>query len=300
MSHTAALGRRAGSPRSVAVNVRSHGMFGPCAQGQELASDRRRDDDRPVTSRNANRRRHLRTRTQNLVAHLRVEGRHLLAPVDDISMGGLLARTTEQLPVGTSLSFDLACPGLKRPLHVSGVVVDLRPGRGIGIRFDGMNPDIVARLGELISNLGGFTTSLAADKPESARAEPAGRAPASAATTPSPAVAVHVSPSENETKLQAQLRSMVMELGRLQELVQQRETELHDARTELARLRGDANAGDAAQRVLGKLEIEKSRLDAQLTELRGRSKQEADVIQREATAAVSALARLLESVKRLP
>jgi chaperonin cofactor prefoldin len=287
----------------------------------------------------SNKRRFLRTKAQNLVAHLRVGDRSIQAPVEDISMGGMLARTIESLPIGTAVMFDLARPGLKKPLRLLGVVVDTRVGRGLGIRFDGLDKESSERLEDLIGDLGGMTTSLLVDKPESELTplRPTQQLPhAQAAPMASPfgvptptgsyvmvggstrvvqpvaqpvaqpqplpkanVVAMPQMPSENELKLQAQVRSMVMELGRLQELVQQREKELHDARTEIARLRADAGVGDTAQRVVGKLELEKSKLKAQLLDTRSRTQREVETIQREAESAAIALGRMIDALKRM-
>src|SRR5688500_9592753 len=106
----------------------------------------------------ANKRRYVRTRAQNLVAHLRVGDRTIQAPVEDVSMGGMLARTSESIAIGTALMFDLARPGLKKPLRLLGVVVDTRVGRGLGIRFDGLDKEAADRLGDLIADLGGMTS----------------------------------------------------------------------------------------------------------------------------------------------
>lgn len=250
-----------------------------------------------------NKRRFLRTRAQNLVAHLRVGDRSIQAPVEDISMGGLLARTTESIPIGTAVMFDLARPGLKRPLRLLGVVVDTRMGRGLGIRFDGLDKEASDRLGELLGALGGMTSPLLADRPEPPDVPPpalrgAWPAPVTTAAPLAP-VAMPGGPTENEKKLQAQVRSMVMELGRLQELVQQREKELHDARAEIARLKNETSTGDAVQRVVGRLEIEKGRLETQLADVRAHSRAEADLIQRDAETAAAALSRVLDAVERL-
>src|SRR5690242_21963603 len=113
-----------------------------------------------------NKRRYMRTKAQNLVAHLRVGDRTIQAPIEDISMGGMLARTMESIAIGTAVMFDLARPGLKKPLRLLGVVVDTRVGRGLGIRFDGLDREAGDRLGELIKDLGGMTSSLLVDKPD--------------------------------------------------------------------------------------------------------------------------------------
>jgi hypothetical protein len=301
----------------------------------------------------ANKRRYVRTRAQNLVAHLRVGDRTIQAPVDDISMGGMLARTNESIAIGTAVMFDLARPGLKKPLRLLGVVVDTRVGRGLGIRFDGLDREGADRLGELIKDLGGMTSSLLVDKPDDPRSgggatpgpvpilpnaipsitgsttgvtslagtSPGLQAPSSGSfarpaptgtfSAPSPTqiaqaqAAAHAAAASNpahtelELKLQAQMRSMVLELGRLQEVVAQREKELQDARVEIDRLKADTASGDAAQRIVGKLEIEKNKLEAQLADVRTRARAEVDIAQREAEQAAGALNRMLESLKRL-
>lgn len=257
----------------------------------------------------------MRTRAQNLVAHLRVGDRTIQAPVDDISMGGMLARTGESIAIGTALMFDLARPGLKKPLRLLGVVVDTRIGRGLGIRFDGLDKDAADRLGDMIADLGGMTSpaSLLVDRDQPPDAKPllprsptlpapvAAPVPAGLPRAPTPLVTAASLPSisENEMKLQGQMRSMVMELGRVQELVQQREKELNDARAEIARLRAEAAHGDAAQRIVGRLEIEKNKLESQLADARARARMDLDVAQREGEQATAAIARLLEVLQRL-
>ena len=288
----------------------------------------------------ANKRRYVRTRAQNLVAHLRVGDRLIQAPVDDISMGGMLARTSESIPIGTAVMFDLARPGLKKPLRLLGVVVDTRVGRGLGIRFDGLDREAAERLGDLIKDLGGMVSSLLVDKPDEPHAPPLiptmppigsmanvgsmGSSPAMQAPTSAPVASpgamrsgvtgTFQSPvtgtfasagngpaqySELELKLQAQARSMVMEIGRLQELVQQREKELHDARSEIERLKAETASGDAAQRIVGRLEIEKNKLEALLADQKTRVRVDVDIATREADQALGALSRLVEALRRV-
>lgn len=261
-----------------------------------------------------NKRRYLRTRASNLVAHLRVGDRLIQAPIEDISLGGMLARTSESLPIGTALMFDLARPGLKRPLRLLGVVVDTRVGRGLGIRFDGVDKDTAVRLGELVQDLGGFTHSLLVDKPD----EPLARTdtPAAMARPPTmpPPPQVAQGPFGGPTtttgtfrvptqapavpdveRVQAQLRTMVMELGRAQEQIAQKEKELQDARVEIDKLKAELRAGNAATGLMGRLEIEKTQLQAQLAEQRARIGE----LEREAEVAGAALGRMIESMRRL-
>lgn len=260
----------------------------------------------------ANKRRYLRTRAANLIAHLRIGDRTIQAPIEDISMGGMLARTGESIAIGTALMFDLARPGLKKPLRLLGVIVDARGGRGLGVRFDGMDKETAERLGDMIADLGAMTspssllvdTEADAELPQMPRAalpapvpspRPPGRS-ANSVGTSAPAVA---SISDNEMKLHAQMRSMVMELGRLHEVVQQREKELTDSRGEVVRLKSEALHGEAAQRIVGRLEIEKNKLESQLADAKARARIDLDVAQREGEQATAAIARLLDVLQRL-
>lgn len=278
---------------------------------------RRALDDHPSMATTRNKRRYLRTRASNLVAHLRVGDRLIQAPIDDISLGGMLARTSESLPIGTALMFDLARPGLKRPLRLLGVVVDTRVGRGLGIRFDGIDKDAAVRLGELIQDLGGFTHSLLVDKPDEQL--PRAETPVAVArpptmppppqvgqgpfATPANTGAFRVPgqppapppPAPDVERLQAQLRTMVMELGRAQEQIAQKERELQDARGEIDKLKAELRAGNAATGLMGRLEIEKTQLQAQLAEQRARVGE----LEREAEIAGAALGRMIETMRRL-
>lgn len=259
-----------------------------------------------------NKRRYLRTRAANLVAHLRVGDRLIQAPIEDISLGGMLARTAESLPIGTAVMFDLARPGLKRPLRLLGVVVDTRVGRGLGIRFDGIDKDAAIRLGELIQDLGGFTHSLLVDKPEEAAPPPAEPAP-SVRPAPVPPPQTGQSPFGGPTpsgttripatllsqhaeldRAQAQLRTMVMELGKAQEQIAHKERELQDARAEIERLKEQLRTGNAATGLVGRLEIEKTQLQAHLAEQRARVGE----LEREAEIAGAALGRMMETMRR--
>jgi hypothetical protein len=271
-----------------------------------------------------NKRRYLRTKASNLVAHLRVGDRNILAPIEDISLGGMLARTAESLPIGTAVMFDLARPGLKKPLRLLGVVVDTRVGRGLGIRFDGLDKEAMGRLEDLIADLGGFTHSLLVDKPE----EPSPSVPSPspslpvtatpppmpspfaatntgtfrgpAASTPVPGGATPATtsgtfrppPGLDAEKLQQQVRSLVMELGRMQEALAQKERDLQNAIAE-------AQAAQGAQRLVGALEIEKRRLEDELQAVKHRQALDADAIYREAEIAATALNRLVEALRRM-
>ncbi|MBF5045146.1 PilZ domain-containing protein [Aggregicoccus sp. 17bor-14] len=70
------------------------------------------------------RRQYARVRAQSLVAHLHLDGKLVGGgPVENISAGGLLVRTGQQLPEGAELQLDLVRPGMKKPFRLAGHVV---------------------------------------------------------------------------------------------------------------------------------------------------------------------------------
>jgi hypothetical protein len=250
-----------------------------------------------------NKRQYARTRAQNLVAHLRVGDRAIQAPIEDISMGGLLARTTESIAIGTALIFDLARPGMKQPLRLLGVVVDTWIGRGLGIRFDGLDKGTSDRLAELIAELGGMSAPSPLFPEGGLQPEPKPRPSPFAVSAPVPTwlrTATTIGPPVPAPVADlGRAPDMPTDVRRLQELVQQRDKELHAARTEIVRLQTESPPGDAAARIVGRLEIEKSKLEAQLADSRGRSRADVDAAQREAEQARAAIGRLLEALQRL-
>ncbi len=264
-----------------------------------------------------NRRRFLRTKGGTLVAHLRIGDRLIPAPIEDISMSGMLARSAESLPAGTALMFDLVRPGLKRPLRLLGVVIDMRAGRGLGIRFDGMDRDATLRLEELITDLGGFTYALQTDKGEDVART--ATMPMTPAAVPAPVPASVMPPTSpfsaptstgtfrapgmpasqaDVDKMQQQLRTMVMELGTAQETIAQKEKDLQHCRFDVDQLRDQLReqlrgAGPAAVPE-GQGDVEVTRLQEQLSESRARNVE----LEREAETASAAIARMLDTMRR--
>lgn len=188
-------------------------------------------------------------------------------------MGGLRIRGPEWIEVGSTLAFDLARPGLKKPLQLSGVVVDTRATRGIGIRFDPLAPEQSERLSELLGLIGG---------------------------NPEPIEVTVPRPTEREQKLEAQVRAMVMEVGRVNELAQQRERELLNARHAIEQLRQGSPVGpsdDALTRVVERLKAENLQLATRLREEREHHRAELLKVQRDAQAAMGAIARVVEAIR---
>jgi PilZ domain len=260
-----------------------------------------------------NRRRYLRTRAQNLVAHFKIGDRSVLAPIEDISVGGAFLKTSEVMHGGMVLAFDVARPGLKRPLRLMGRVVEARAGRGIGLRFDGLDRETHERLVELLRDLGALVSTSPPDAqepyihvspprtsssvsipaiivadPPAASAPPAARPPVTQAGV-----------SDEAQRLMVQLRGAIMEVGTLQQQLVQKDRELQDLKEKVASLTSEVRSGGAAEMLVGKMEMEKQRLEAQLAEATRRTRGDIDAVKREADSVLQAMARLVDALKRL-
>ncbi len=64
--------------------------------------------------------------------------------IKDLSLGGLFARDSDPLPVGTKLSLELHFRNQRLPAE--GVVRRSVPGEGMGIEFTSISPDAKERL----------------------------------------------------------------------------------------------------------------------------------------------------------
>jgi hypothetical protein len=277
-----------------------------------------------------NRRRHLRTKAQNVVAHLRIGDRSVMAPIEDISMGGVFLRTTEAIAHGTLLAFDVARPGLKRPLRLMGTVVDTRQGRGLGLRFNALDPETTDRLSELMRDLGGIVGATMADPIEVAAPRPqpprpttqtgipaVGTPPAATNRTTGtippisapPPTGSFAEPSKTGTfappatdeasRLMVQLRGAIMEIGNLQQQLLQKDRELAELKAHGAGNADETRKREAAESLVGKLEMEKMRLQEQLATSVGKTRGDIELVKREAEQVIGAMNRLVEALKRL-
>jgi hypothetical protein len=147
------------------------------------------------------RRRHTRTKARNLVAHLRVGDRNVVAPIEDISAGGAFLRTSEEIEPGTMLAFDVARPGLKKPFRLIGLVVEAREGRGLGLRFHGLDAESTERLAWLLREIGAVYGSSTGEG-EAIDALPAA-APGSYAFLPAQTLPNANPPSQMQSSLQS-------------------------------------------------------------------------------------------------
>ena len=100
-------------------------------------------------------------------------------------------------------------------------------------------------------------------------------------------------------RLMVQLRGAIMEIGNLQQQLSQKDRELGDLRDKVIRVEGEAKKGGQAETLVGKLEMEKQRLEGQLADAKGRNRAEIDAVKREAESVLGAMGRLVEALKRL-
>ncbi len=97
----------------------------------------------------------------DLSVKLAAAGKKIECVAENISRGGLFARTEEELPVGTQLRIDVVRPGWKDALSLGGSVVrradwQAIQGRGppgVGIQFSALDEKVQARLQQALVEL---------------------------------------------------------------------------------------------------------------------------------------------------
>ncbi len=97
-------------------------------------------------------RQHKRAKADQLLVRVRVGNGLLVAKVEDISVGGLFARTENPIPVGAFVEMGLLRPD-NEELRVTGVVVDANKRAGIAVRFEGISPRTNLALRRLVLEL---------------------------------------------------------------------------------------------------------------------------------------------------
>ncbi len=108
------------------------------------------------------RRKFRRLKAGGVSGHVRVRDEVVArgVPVDNISLGGLFVRSSNPLPIGTPVVFELVHPGAD-PLPLSATTVATfteaeapgSPGPGMGIRFDALSVDATRYLHRLLVEL---------------------------------------------------------------------------------------------------------------------------------------------------
>jgi hypothetical protein len=196
------------------------------------------------------RRRHYsRVRAQSLVAHLHLDGKLVGGgAVENISAGGLLVRTGQQLPSGAALQLDLVRPGMKKPFRLPGFVVEHSGGQGgvrpaMRIRFDLSADSSASRLHVLLGELGlrelmepGPPQPPPVPLPPLATGAPRAWAPVAGSPPvllPQPPPARTVPPPQAPVQVEAQLQALREELRWTRAQLERHEAELAALRTEL-------------------------------------------------------------------
>jgi hypothetical protein len=214
----------------------------------------------------ANVRRHARTPARELLLRLRVGAESIVAKVEDLSVGGVFARSRTPVPVGAYVEMWLLQPGRKE-LPLSGVVVDdIDKRAGLAVRFENLEDAALRELRRVVLD----------QQIEHAGNDPdAGLAPA-----------LPMGPSgSSRSPRDKELDELRRRVGTLQ-----RENE---------HLQREAQAAEDAQRLVGRLRLEIERLKARVDGAHLLDTELLTDIRRDAEVAWAAVARLSDNVEKL-
>jgi len=201
-----------------------------------------------------NRRRHPRVESPDLVGHLKHGGQTQLGlGIENLSLGGLLLRTSHPLGLGAQVLIELARPGMKS-FHLVGRVVGVaplaRPGpkrgtHGVSVRFNPQGDAVQAKLEELVRELTWGPRPSPAAPPTPVRAAlavptPHGRRPAefdfdyqeplsAGVLEPAPV------PVPASARLTAQVTSREATAEELRQMLEERDREIQDLKDLLSK-----------------------------------------------------------------
>ncbi len=174
----------------------------------------------------ANRRRHPRSAVQGIAAHLQTQEGLSTCVVENISSGGLFIRTGLLLPKGMHVVLNLARPGMRTPLRLTGKITNAITPRaatqqgihpGMGIELEAMAAADEERFAKLLEQLGAASALELEELPEDA--------PVLSGTT------------FESAKLMVQVKGLLIELSGVQAELNQKDRELQRLREENDRLR---------------------------------------------------------------
>lgn len=248
------------------------------------------------------RRRYARVVAENVSAHLNATNGSTPCLIENISAGGLFIQTKEALPVGMPVAVNLARPGWKRVLRLSGRVVwavaektASRKGTvpGMRIRFDPLPLENATQLAALLSELGATDVKEPPPNPEpkkvrvtkeipivereriaAKRASDEYAAKAEATTDPEvrayqdvgevgrTLVRAETEETSGSPRLMVQVQGLLMQLGDLQQQLEVRDRELMDARARLAEKEADLAKAERERRAA---ELAVQRLSLQIS-----------------------------------
>jgi len=211
-------------------------------------------------------RRHKRTRADELLVKVRVGDGSVVARVEDISVGGLFARTQKSIPVGAFVELSLIRPGYEE-LPLTGVIVDDTAKRaGLAVRFENVDGHASAALRRAVFDA---QVKAAGDDPD-----------------------VDVAPTRAMTPASAELTSRDREMEELR-----RKVALLTAKNE--RLRSYVEQADAAHKLAGRLQLELDRLKGSVDGGVAIDAALLSDIKRDAEQAWTAIARVTDAIDKL-
>ena len=238
-------------------------------------------------------RRYPRVHARNVSAHLIVADQSSPCLIQDISAGGIFIQTPEAMPVGMPVSVSLARPGWTTVLRLSGRVVWAMAVRtaakkgglpGMRIKFDGLSQANAMQLSTLLKNLGAADTPalLAREVEGVRRSQPVlltdrlrrddttitipGYQPSPPRPPPSgPRFSNQGVSGSDSPRLIVQVQGLLMQMGELQNQLDQREKELATLKDLLAQKEEALGQADRERRAA---ELAIQRLSMQLSSRR--------------------------------
>jgi uncharacterized small protein (DUF1192 family) len=206
-------------------------------------------------------RRHPRTRASGLLVKIRVGAGFLVQGVEDISLGGLFARSSRELPRGTAVELALLRAGHDELPLLAVVVSEGRRG-GLALRFEGVASGAQGALRQLVAEQRTRAVVEFAD----AASEPAAR---------------------------------TLQSSTADRAVDELRQRLASLQGENERLRVEVAAGHEAQRLAGRLQVELDRLRSRIDGDVVVDCEALASVQRDVETAWVAVARVADAITRL-
>ena len=183
-----------------------------------------------------NRRKHRRAQARGIAALVRTEKGMTPCLVENLSSGGIFIRTARLMPVGVAVSINVVRPGMTSALRLTGRIANSIPAKpvagrlmppGMGIAFDKLPDDTNAQLGKLLREFG-------VDPDENAAGAP----------PPRPSRDGAAEGGIESSRLQVQIRGVLMELAEAQSKLDAKEREIAHLKAENEKLKAQLRERD--------------------------------------------------------